>query len=60
MEENTIGVEVMRIKALDMDMMYTDNWLAMFEFISGNEAGYFSITTDSKTNEGIITINKVA
>lgn len=59
-EENTIGVEVMRIKALDMDMMYTDNWLAMFEFISGNEAGYFSITTDSKTNEGIITINKVA
>uniref|UniRef100_A0A671Y448 Desmoglein 2 n=1 Tax=Sparus aurata TaxID=8175 RepID=A0A671Y448_SPAAU len=57
-EENTIGVEVMRIKALDMDMMYTDNWLAMFEFISGNEAGYFSITTDSKTNEGIITINK--
>ena len=60
MEENTIGVEVMRIKALDMDMMYTDNWLAMFEFISGNEAGYFSITTDSKTNEGIIMINKVA
>ncbi|KAM8727098.1 desmoglein-2-like protein [Acanthopagrus schlegelii] len=57
-EENTIGVEVMRIKALDMDMMYTDNWLAMFEFISGNEAGYFSITTDSKTNEGIIMINK--
>lgn len=59
-EENTIGVEVMRIKALDMDMMYTDSWLAMFEFISGNEAGYFNITTDSKTNEGIITINKVA
>ncbi|XP_073346746.1 desmoglein-2-like protein [Pagrus major] len=57
-EENTIGVEVMRIKALDMDMMYTENWLAVFELISGNEAGYFTITTDSKTNEGIIMINK--
>ncbi|KAM9349915.1 desmoglein-2-like protein [Symphorus nematophorus] len=57
-EENTIGVEVMRIKALDMDLIHTDNWLAVFEIISGNEAGYFNITTDSKTNEGIITIHK--
>lgn len=58
-EENTINVEVMRIKALDMDLIYTDNWLAVFEIVSGNEAGYFSITTDSETNEGIIMINKV-
>lgn len=58
-EENTVNVEVMRIKATDMDLIYTDNWLAVFEIISGNEAGYFSITTDSKTNEGIIMIHKV-
>lgn len=58
-EENTINVEVMRIKAIDMDMMFTDNWLAVFQIVSGNEAGYFSITTDTKTNEGIIMINKV-
>lgn len=58
-EENTINVEVMRIKATDMDLIYTDNWLAVFEIISGNEAGYFNITTDSKTNEGIIRIHKV-
>ncbi|XP_070775400.1 desmoglein-2-like protein [Enoplosus armatus] len=57
-EENTINVEVMRIKAIDMDLIHTDNWLAAFEIISGNEAGYFSITTDSKTNEGIIMIHK--
>ncbi|XP_041659024.1 desmoglein-2-like [Cheilinus undulatus] len=57
-EENTINVEVMRIRALDMDLMYSDNWLAVFEIVSGNEGGYFSITTDSKTNEGIIMINK--
>ncbi|KAL6104615.1 dsg1 [Pungitius sinensis] len=57
-QENTINVEVMRIKAIDMDLIYTDNWLAAFEIVSGNEAGYFSITTDSKTNEGIIMIHK--
>lgn len=58
-EENTINTEVMRIKAVDMDLIHTDNWLAVFKIISGNEGGYFSITTDSKTNEGIIMINKV-
>lgn len=58
-EENTINVEVMRIKAIDMDLIHTDNWLAVYEIVSGNEGGYFSITTDSKTNEGIIMINKV-
>uniref|UniRef100_A0A4W6DBL3 Desmoglein 2 n=1 Tax=Lates calcarifer TaxID=8187 RepID=A0A4W6DBL3_LATCA len=57
-EENTINVEVMRIKAIDMDLIHTDNWLAVYEIVSGNEGGYFSITTDSKTNEGIIMINK--
>lgn len=58
-EENTVDVEVLRIRAVDLDLIYTDNWLAVFEFISGNEAGFFSITTDSKTNEGIIMIRKV-
>lgn len=54
-----MGVEVLRIKAVDLDIIYTDSWLAVFEFVSGNEAGFFSITTDSKTNEGIIMIHKV-
>ncbi|XP_051274366.1 desmoglein-2 [Dicentrarchus labrax] len=57
-EENTINVEVLRIKAIDMDLINTENWLAVFEIISGNEAGYFTVTTDSKTNEGIIMIQK--
>ncbi|XP_062337007.1 desmoglein-2-like protein [Osmerus eperlanus] len=56
--ENTISMEVLRIKAVDLDLMYSDNWLAVFTIVSGNEAGYFHITTDSKTNEGIITIVK--
>ncbi len=58
-EENTINMEVMRIKAIDMDLIHTDNWLAVYKIISGNEGGYFSITTDSETNEGIIMIHKV-
>ncbi|KAK1879195.1 Desmoglein-2 [Dissostichus eleginoides] len=57
-QENKVNMEVMRVKALDMDMINTANWEAMYTIISGNEAGYFSITTDSKTNEGIIMINK--
>ncbi|XP_059201028.1 desmoglein-2-like protein isoform X2 [Centropristis striata] len=56
--ENTVNVEVMRVKAIDMDLIHTENWMAVYEIVTGNEAGYFTITTDSKTNEGIITINK--
>ncbi|XP_031418740.1 desmoglein-2-like isoform X2 [Clupea harengus] len=56
--ENTFNVTVLRIKALDADLIHTDNWLALFTIVSGNEAGYFSITTDSKTNEGILVLNK--
>ncbi|XP_077580449.1 desmoglein-2-like protein [Stigmatopora nigra] len=57
-EENTINVEVLRIQAIDLDLQYSDNWLAVFEIISGNEGGYFHITTDAKTNQGIIIIQK--
>ncbi|XP_041698183.1 desmoglein-2 [Coregonus clupeaformis] len=57
-EENTVNVEVLRIKAIDMDLKYTENWLAVFTIVTGNEAGYFTITTHSKTNEGIIMITK--
>lgn len=57
-EENTEGVEVMRIKAEDVDLKNTDNWEAVFDIVKGNEASYFSITTDPKTNEGILMLDK--
>ncbi|XP_070765423.1 desmoglein-2.1-like [Enoplosus armatus] len=57
-EENTEGVEVMRIKAEDLDMINTDNWEAVFDIVKGNEAGYFSIKTDPITNEGILMLDK--
>lgn len=59
-EENTIHVEAIRIKAIDKDLIHTENWEAVYTIISGNEAGYFNITTDSKTNEGILMVTKVS
>ncbi|XP_030605995.1 desmoglein-4-like [Archocentrus centrarchus] len=57
-EENSKGVEVMRLQAEDLDLKGTDNWEAVFDIVRGNEAGYFSITTDPSTNEGILMLDK--
>ncbi|XP_061453800.1 desmoglein-2 [Rhineura floridana] len=57
-KENTANVEIMRMKVFDDDEQFTDNWLANFTFVSGNEGGYFRIETDSQTNEGILTLVK--
>uniref|UniRef100_F7EP22 Desmoglein 2 n=1 Tax=Monodelphis domestica TaxID=13616 RepID=F7EP22_MONDO len=57
-EENQANVEVIRIKVTDLDEVGSDNWLANFTFISGNEEGYFHVETDSQTNEGIVTLVK--
>lgn len=57
--ENTANKEVMRFKVLDADEENTDNWLAVFDIITGNEDGTFSIKTDPKTNEGVLMLEKV-
>ncbi|XP_059369621.1 desmoglein-2.1-like [Carassius carassius] len=57
-EENEAPVEVLRIQALDNDEERTENWLAEFEIVSGNEDGRFSIETDPKTNIGVLYLNK--
>lgn len=49
----------MRIKASDLDLEDTDNWVANSYIASGNEAGYFSIRMDQKTNEAVIMLDKV-
>ncbi|XP_034981255.2 desmoglein-2 [Zootoca vivipara] len=56
--ENTANVEIMRFRAFDDDEQYTDNWLANFTIVSGNEGGYFRIETDSHTNEGVLILVK--
>uniref|UniRef100_A0A8C1X0J5 Si:ch73-74h11.1 n=1 Tax=Cyprinus carpio TaxID=7962 RepID=A0A8C1X0J5_CYPCA len=58
-DEGMIDVVVMRIKALDKDLEFTDNWLAVFDIHKGNEDNLFSIETDPKTNEGILKLIKV-
>lgn len=58
-EENVANVVVMKIKALDNDEKFTDNWLAVFKIDKGNENQLFSIETDNKTNEGILKLVKV-
>uniref|UniRef100_A0A3Q1FEA0 Desmoglein-2-like n=1 Tax=Acanthochromis polyacanthus TaxID=80966 RepID=A0A3Q1FEA0_9TELE len=57
--ENTQGVEVLRIKAEDLDQNHTGNWDAVFEIVEGNDDGLFSIKTDPNTNEGILMLDKV-
>ncbi|XP_062858575.1 desmocollin 2-like protein [Trichomycterus rosablanca] len=57
-DEDTVDVVVMRIKALDVDLKNSDNWLAVFDIISGNEDEMFTIETDPKTNEGIFKLVK--
>ncbi|NXD75120.1 DSG2 protein, partial [Halcyon senegalensis] len=57
-EENRANVEIMRIKVFDKDEEFSDNWLANFSFVSGNEGGFFRIVTDAQTNEGILTLVK--
>ncbi|NXA78059.1 DSG2 protein, partial [Thryothorus ludovicianus] len=57
-EENRANVEIMRIKVFDKDEEFSDNWLANFTFVSGNEDGFFQIVTDTQTNEGILTVVK--
>lgn len=58
-EENRANVEILRIKVFDKDEEFSDNWLANFSFVSGNEGGFFRIVTDAQTNEGILTVVKV-
>ncbi|XP_010149980.1 PREDICTED: desmoglein-4, partial [Eurypyga helias] len=56
--ENALSSELLRIQALDADEEFTDNWLAEFFFISGNEDNCFEIVTDRATNQGILRVIK--
>lgn len=58
-DENVFDVIVMKIKALDKDLQYSDNWLTVFKIEKGNEDNLFSIETDKETNEGILKLIKV-
>ncbi|XP_006835190.1 PREDICTED: desmoglein-4 [Chrysochloris asiatica] len=58
-EENCLNSELIRLQAIDLDEEGTDNWLAEYLILSGNDGNWFDIQTDPKTNEGILKVVKM-
>ncbi|NXS69338.1 CADH1 protein, partial [Pandion haliaetus] len=52
--ENEVGVVVARLHVTDRDMQGSPAWQAVYHIKSGDQDGDFSITTDPKTNDGIL------
>ncbi|XP_044149293.1 desmoglein-1-like [Bufo gargarizans] len=57
-KENMVGYTDLRMKVFDLDEMYSDNWIAVFEIVSGNEGEWFAIETDAETNVGTLKVVK--
>ncbi|XP_027260195.1 desmocollin-1 isoform X3 [Cricetulus griseus] len=57
-EENRIDVEILRMKVQDQDLPNTPHSKAVYTILQGNENGYFKITTDPNTNEGVLCVVK--
>uniref|UniRef100_A0A8B9NTK8 Cadherin-1 n=1 Tax=Apteryx owenii TaxID=8824 RepID=A0A8B9NTK8_APTOW len=53
-EENKAGVVVARLKVKDLDVQGSPAWRAVYYIKSGDQDYDFSITTDPKTNDGIL------
>ncbi|KAG8570980.1 hypothetical protein GDO81_011493 [Engystomops pustulosus] len=56
--ENESGMVLLHMPVMDNDMPNTANWRAVFSITKGNELGHFNITTDPKTNEGLLSVIK--
>lgn len=59
MNENEVGVVVTQLHVTDKDMQGSPAWQAVYRIKSGDPDGDFSITTDPKTNNGILKTAKV-
>ncbi|XP_053570972.1 desmocollin-1 [Bombina bombina] len=56
--ENESGMVILRIPIKDNDMVNTPNWRVVYSILKGNERGWFNITTDPNTNEGLLSVIK--
>ncbi|XP_061863087.1 cadherin-1-like [Colius striatus] len=53
-KENEVGLVVARLHATDQDLQGSPAWQAVYRIRSGDQDGDFTITTDPKTNDGIL------
>ncbi|XP_054025952.1 LOW QUALITY PROTEIN: cadherin-1 [Dryobates pubescens] len=58
-KENEAGALVTRLHVKDQDLQGSPAWQAVYHIKSGDPEGDFSITTDPKTNDGILRTAKV-
>ncbi|XP_054525594.1 cadherin-15 isoform X1 [Pan troglodytes] len=56
--EAVSGVDVGRLEVEDRDLPGSPNWVARFTILEGDPDGQFTIRTDPKTNEGVLSIVK--
>uniref|UniRef100_A0A8C5GHA2 Cadherin domain-containing protein n=1 Tax=Gouania willdenowi TaxID=441366 RepID=A0A8C5GHA2_GOUWI len=57
-QENESEKLILRIPVEDKDLVNTPNWISKFVITKGNDNGNFRITTDPKTNEGLLYVAK--
>ncbi|XP_062355797.1 cadherin-1 [Cinclus cinclus] len=53
-DENEVGVLVTRLHVTDQDLPGSPAWNAVYRIQSGDPQGNFEITTDPKTNDGLL------
>ncbi|XP_070617838.1 cadherin-1-like [Erythrolamprus reginae] len=53
--ENEVGAPVATLKVTDADEENSSAWKAQYSIVKGNEDGNFAVTTDPKTNDGLLT-----
>ncbi|KAI1235641.1 hypothetical protein IHE44_0002524 [Lamprotornis superbus] len=53
-DENEVGVLVTRLYVTDQDLPGSPAWNAVYRIQSGDPQGNFEITTDPKTNDGLL------
>nr|XP_023399919.1 desmoglein-1 [Loxodonta africana] len=57
-QENALYSDLLQITVIDLDEEYSDNWIAVIFFVSGNEGNWFEIEMNERTNVGTLKVVK--